>query len=440
MARDFRNKTFQKVLRGYAPEEVEEYIAYLNEEYRKMERRAAESERKFALAQKKLDEAMKKDGVVDSVGPAAREAAAKLLREAEGKAKERADGIAKEAEDRAAETVQAAVREAEEILNAAKTEAETHKNDAKRIYDTAQSLFGEIGVFREKLFALYNEHLDKVDVITETAQEFMDGIDGKYPEGAAAVTEEDELPEEETEEPVEIENTEDEEETEEIESDEEESTAEDEEYDDEVDDEVYDEVVADEEEAEEESMNEQVAENLTFMDRLFASQLRSEDEEPEKEDLYIDPVEEESEEPIITIDWKNRSAVEYSEANEEEPAAVDESADFRVLDGFDEGEEIPIEEETEENYDDYGNEYVEDSEEATEEEKAEDDGEDEEEDEYSGMDAIFNEDKSKREMSLTDEFNIIFADDKSQDNVQEISRQPTVTPEAPKKGKKHKGF
>ena len=56
MAHDFRNKSFQKVLRGYAPDEVDEYIAYLNEEYHKLERRTADSERKLALALKKLDE------------------------------------------------------------------------------------------------------------------------------------------------------------------------------------------------------------------------------------------------------------------------------------------------------------------------------------------------------------------------------------------------
>lgn len=56
------------------------------------------------------------------------------------------------------------------------------------------------------------------------------------------------------------------------------------------------------------------------------------------------------------------------------------------------------------------------------------------------MDKIFNEDKSKRDMSLTDEFNIIFDDSKSSQNVKEISRQPIIAPEAPKNAKKHKKF
>ena len=63
-----------------------------------------------------------------------------------------------------------------------------------------------------------------------------------------------------------------------------------------------------------------------------------------------------------------------------------------------------------------------------------------EKDEFHDMDQIFNEDKSKREMSLTDEFNIIFSDSKSSQNVKEISRQPIVAPEDPKAAKKHKKY
>ena len=50
MAKDFRNKTFGRILRGYNPEEVDEYIAYISDEYRKLERRCADSERKLFLS------------------------------------------------------------------------------------------------------------------------------------------------------------------------------------------------------------------------------------------------------------------------------------------------------------------------------------------------------------------------------------------------------
>lgn len=139
------------------------------------------------------------------------------------------------------------------------------------------------------------------------------------------------------------------------------------------------------------------------------------------------------------IDWKNRSAVSSEETAEEEMPVPDESMDFRSADIFEDGEEETgdFEEEPEaENYDDYRPGDISADEETAEGEPEED--EDEEIDEYHDMDEIFNADKSARDMSLTDEFNIIFDDSKSSQNVKEISRQPIVAPENPKNAKKHK--
>jgi len=176
----------------------------------------------------------------------------------------------------------------------------------------------------------------------------------------------------------------------------------------------------------------------------------------EQEDLYIDvpddfgedPIEEDGEFyeddlPSITIDWKNRSAAQIEET-------PDESTDFRPAEGFEDfGEEYAEDYEEyddgtyEENYDDYV--PADDDDVRTEDVSMDDDAdetdEDEEEDEgLRAMDALFREDKSKRDLSLTDEFNIIFDDSKSHANVKEIRRQPTVSPEAPKNPKKHKNF
>ena len=48
MAKDFRKKTFQKILRGYSPDEVDAYLSYINDEFKKLERRNSENERKLA--------------------------------------------------------------------------------------------------------------------------------------------------------------------------------------------------------------------------------------------------------------------------------------------------------------------------------------------------------------------------------------------------------
>ncbi len=578
MPHDFRNKSFQKVLRGYAPDEVDDYIAYMNEEYRKLERRTADSERKLALALKKLDESAK-NGPADSVGPAAREAAAKLLRETEAKrseilaaaeqqANETAEHIIRDAETQAAalnaeaaaqaETVNAeaaaqaeamiaaAVQQAEAILAEAKAEADAHRDDVMNAQNTARSIYDEIGSFREKLFALYNEHLDLLDGVTESAQEFIDGVDAQVPAELPGPEEEEEaeeaeelfaddadedafdepLPEPEDIPEDEIMDEELPEEPEPVPEEPEISTENTEEY----EEDGWDEENEEPDEPESHPLGDEVASNLAFMDRLFAA-LQNPDDLPEN-DLYIDIPEEddgddsgetavssddmmddmfepfepledidlEADLPAITIDWKNRSAVSASEAETEEESLpveeneivpeeedglsdeddaafadegeftdeetyaddgtytdeitedddfvpVDESMDFRSADGFDEyGEEYTdgdlsgYEEDFEENYDEYSPDGM--TEETAAEESPEEDEfeEAEEKDEFHDMDQIFNEDKSKREMSLTDEFNIIFAESKSNQNVKEISRQPIVTPENPKNAKKHKKF
>jgi cell division initiation protein len=482
MPHDIRNKSFQRVLRGYAPDEVDEYIAYLQDEYRKLERRTADSERKLALALKKLDESIR-NGAVDTVGPAAREAASKLLKEAEAEAARKVEEANARAEAEAAvlleeagakaEAVLAdAMQRAEAILAEAEAEAEAHRDDVKKAQETAQTIFAEVGAFRDRLYALYNEHLDALEGVTDAAQDFMDGVN----EQAGTVTDAEAM-EEAEESPAEAEETEAPAETEEIPAEEEnadeevsaeESVAE-EASDAEADEtaEVPEEEFAEETEvwdgteAEEEPAADEVASNLAFMDRLFASLQSELDAEPAGEDLYIDiPEEEESdfedypeenfdegvsgeeseeEFPSIMIDWKNRSAVSSDETAEEEMPVPDESMDFRSADIFEDGEEETgdFEEEPEaENYDDYRPGDISADEETSEGEPEED--EDEEIDEYHDMDEIFNADKSARDMSLTDEFNIIFDDSKSSQNVKEISRQPIVAPENPKNAKKHK--
>ncbi len=480
MAHDFRNKTFQKVLRGYAPEEVEDYISYLNEEYHKLERRTADSERKLALALKKLEENAKNGAADASVGPAAREAAAKLLREAEAKrsemlamaeqqANEAAERIVREAEIQAEAVVAEAVGQAEAILAEAKAQAEVHKNDVKTVYAAARGMYDEIGAFREKLFGLYNEHLDAIESITDSAAQFMEGIDGQQPERAdeerdLLPAEPDEPAESEeipAEEPADDEFTED---VPEMDFSEEFLTEEP------VDEAEPADESEPEPETQEPEIGDDVASNLAFMDRLFASVKKA---ETQQEDLYIDLPDdleeeetdalddgttEENEEfyeeelPSITIDWKNRSAAQIEDTLEESTDFhPDESTDFRPAEGFEDYAEEDYEdyaeeyddEGCEENYDDYV--PADDADLLTEEPSADEDtdetDEDEEEDEgLRAMDTLFREDKSKRDMSLTDEFNIIFDDSKSSANVKEIRRQPTVSPEAPKNPKKHKNF
>ncbi len=154
MAKDFRNKTFTKILRGYSPEEVDEYISYLYDEFVKSERREHEIQRKLALALKKLDE-FNVENVRYDDSPEVKSA------------KKEADAIIKES-----------VKVAENVIAEAEQQAESIKTsamaDADRLKKKAVELYGEVSSFRNSLFEMYGSHIEAVERIAEEAANFID--------------------------------------------------------------------------------------------------------------------------------------------------------------------------------------------------------------------------------------------------------------------------
>ena len=138
MAKDFTKKTFGKSLRGYASEEVDEYLAYVNDEYKKIEHRAQDFERKLILALKKIDELMSAD-------EAEKEAAAGKRAEADGiykKAQAEARAVVAEAETAAVNIREAAAAEAETRLNEAEAAAVVARAaDNASVLETADPVF-----------------------------------------------------------------------------------------------------------------------------------------------------------------------------------------------------------------------------------------------------------------------------------------------------------
>lgn len=160
MAKDFRNKTFPKILRGYAPDEVDEYIARINTEYGRLERKLAETEKKLAAAVEKLDKADRKNGGEEEAGMRAaadaKETAAKII----GEAQKTADGIIKQAEKRAGE-----------------------------IEEEARKLSERVYSFRDMLFEAYNNHIEdiervmgEVDALTGRGDDIRDDESGESDE------------------------------------------------------------------------------------------------------------------------------------------------------------------------------------------------------------------------------------------------------------------
>lgn len=394
MAKDFRNKQFGRIIRGYNPDEVDEYIGYINDEYRKLERRCADSERKLALALKKLDEMHQKNASAGDAGKelaaaaveSAKADAARILEAADARAAEITEAAERTAADKARVILEEAAKGAEEILAGAENDAAENKETARSLFATAEKMYGEVCAFRDSLFDIYNSHIESIEQMTREADRAM-GVIGDEFEEAVPDTEEETAEDPEIE--VEIEVLEDES----ADSGEQEAISED-------DGEPVADLYIDLEESleEENSLDslfylEEDEEKADDAEENF--QLTADEEDAESEDYgESDLVEyEDTDDDAFLVDWSSRSAEDDEE-------------------------------------------FDEDSDETDAEEIAEEPAEALA---FADLDDMFSESESG-EMSLTEEFDLVFNAANAKKNVEQIRKQPTITPEKPKNPKKHQKF
>ena len=407
MAKDFRNKQFGRIIRGYNPDEVDEYIAYINDEYRKLERRCADSDRKLALALKKLDEMHQKfmgaDNADNELAAAAiseaKDEADRIIADANTHAAQIAEDAEKDATEKARAILEEAAKSAEEIISGAENDASANKKTAESMYAAAEKMYGEVCAFRDSLFAIYNTHIESIEQMTEEAERVMGVIEDAFEPEEEAEVESAEEPfesEEDDEVPFTAESAEDA--TEEDEKPDEDVTVEDlfidlEEEADEAfaepaDDEVYDDPDDGEEydDSEDEDARGCKEPDTDAYDSLDTADYDSID--GEYDDLDDDDA--------FTIDWSSRMTVQEDDADDGE---TDEDPDV---------EEIPVEEPAADEV-------------------------------FKDLDDMFTAGEAE-EMSLTDEFDLVFNASNAKKNVEQIRKQPTVAPEKPKNPKKHQKF
>lgn len=375
MPRDFRKKTFSKVLRGYSPEEVEAYLAFVNNEYQKLDKKNNENARNLAAALKK-NEAVEFELNNNPVEMKSAEELAESVRKAEKEAR----AIIAEAEKKAAAIIaeaskQAAV-EAEKITEEACRYSEEMRERSDGMAKTADAIYNEILSFRDTMFELYNNHIEQVESIVDSADSFssrVEALSGSSP-----------MPEDET----------------------------DEENDDTEDAESYD---TDVKEAEDDS--EYVAEEITDEDGI--------------RDIYIDPFADEDE--------------EAEESEEVEEISEDKSGDYELTEddiarqkqldkffGILNDSELLSAEDEDSDFEPEHTRVLDIGGKTDSLRKAKTDKND-----FGDIDSIL-DGNDVRDMSLTDEFDIVYAGSTSKKNVDEIRRQPTVAPTAPpKKNVKH---
>lgn len=420
MPKDFRKKTFGKVLRGYAPDEVDDYIAYINEEYRKIERKNADNERKLAIALKKLEETQKSSDTRGDAAETANDTSA-IFREAEEKAAEKAEMILAEAR-----------KEADIIREDTLAKAET---EAVGVYKAASDMYDEICSFRDSLFELYNNHIESIENMTESAKTYINKVDKTHSEaGGAVVPHDDSLADE------------DEDEDDEYLIDEEDS-------------------VIDEED------------RVAFDDDTI-TELDVTDEKPAQRDVYIDLSDDDDEfayedsdddssldspldspdDGFLRIDWKNRRVntaddpADAVDAEDADNADDYDDGETRILDlravrdaaaaesdDFEEGE-IAVKNFTFNLPDDDSADAETNDAETNDADTNDTDADSDIEKEFGDIDFLFTEDKGARELSVADEFDLVFSNSDTKKNIDEIRRQPTVAPNEPTNKKKHSKF
>ncbi len=472
MARDFRNKTFQKTLRGYAPDEVNEYIAYVNDEYRKLEKR-------FSAAVKKIDELTKKSsaGSAEDEPDSAAESE-KILAEAAAKA----EAIIKAAEEEA-EQVRAEAKSirdsADEYRKCEKRKADEYTAAAVEARKKALAICESVVQFKDELFSEYSSHVEQLETIAAEADDFSrrieEGADHhtepaepqKNPprKGISSLAEslitassniaagkipDSDLPDEpdEPEEPDNLEEAEavsqkedlyidlEEEFDDQLEQLEPEEPIENEEPEPDShepdDEQVKAQEPADSPDAEadnppkptepavemEETDEDQI--RKAQLDRFFGI-LNDDDLAPDSPD---------SNEPDSSAAPEADSPV----GNDDDAAVIDEfingvlSGDESVTRELDLGELIRLNRTPDE--------QQKQPEQMRKNSDIEDFNEGEFDADYIDVDSIISHGVVKKDLSLTDEFDIVFSDKNSKKSVDEIRRQPTITPRAPTKNPK----
>lgn len=399
MPRDFRKKTFQKILRGYSPDEVDAYLSYVNDEYKKLEKKNSENERKLALAAQKI-KAYEFELNKNSSELKTEEELAAPIKEAE----EKANAIIEKARGRGRDIVDGATKiaaeEAEKIITEADEYSAKVKGEVGELSKTANAMYNEILSFRDTMFELYNSHIEQIEEFVNSADSFSERMDELYPDEHKAQDTEDMTKADESEYSEKYE----------------------EEY-----DENAEEIA---EEAQQGSVTEEKAGGDIYID------LEDEiDEEESKqyanEALGLEDDEEETAEPVISDDDRERQRQLDRFfgilGDDELLSADDESDDTKESDFEPEEDDAPTR-------------VLSIGEELKKSRTAQDSDFNENGDNSEGyvdMDSIFSG-KGKRDMSLTDEFDIVYSDTSAKKSVDEIRKQPTIAAsEPPKKNGKH---
>ncbi len=460
-----RKIQFTKALRGYSCEEVDTYLAYVNDRYATLGKECSELKKKMAVMaagqnEFREDALREKEKIAAEADAMVRErqnAANKLMDDARRKAA----GLLADAEAAAAGILKQAEEEAGVIRAKRQEEDEAAIQNAGRMLaernNAADRLVEEIDSFREEIFAMYAKHIEELerlaqrtDAFYQTKEELTEGLAPEAEPDAAVM----DLPEytgdsdaeEELYMPVETAEADPAEYIAEEADEAEEWTEPDGE--DENDDDLlridWKKHRANRDAAE----SEQAAAKTLWEIADEAAAQDSWETEDDPADV-LDSLEEELAAGTVTEeDNRSDAFVPYEDVYEDDNAGKDagDDGEFGLLteEDYEEEDDAPEKDEISEDdfLSDIASEYIKPSRsqaaktaEEPKKQPVQSSGKTGRKKESGDLDELFYEDAQN--VSLTGEFDIIFNSKKSAANVTEISRQPLVEATKPEKPKKH---
>ncbi len=177
MAQYLKKKTFAKVMRGYSPEEVDAYIEYLLKKHGELSAENEENRRRLNAALQKIRLLSERESAAEQAVPQSNTEAERISERVKAQeqrilaeAAQKAEKIIRDAET---EAQRKAVAVTAHVQRAAK-EAESY---AQAQYKAAQKIYTEVFAFRDKLFGMYNDHIELMETLAEEANTYFDTID-----------------------------------------------------------------------------------------------------------------------------------------------------------------------------------------------------------------------------------------------------------------------
>ncbi len=141
---ELKNKTFSKAVRGYNPNEVDDYIDFLIEKYTELYRENDELERKLKIVVTNLDEIRDEEESIRSTLVKAQQLGEKIIRDANEKA--------------------------DIITDSIKTRCEAIISDFRKQYSTERKevwqLRNTVLDFKKNVYEIYRQHIEELQAIS----------------------------------------------------------------------------------------------------------------------------------------------------------------------------------------------------------------------------------------------------------------------------------